>query len=84
MSNLYRRPSIDTYQVHVLAQNPNLEFFSIYSNKFFHNFHLSKSSFTCPTLPASGLAQRILKCEKLTDDGRQVMAKAHIDFGKAS
>jgi hypothetical protein len=23
-------------------------------------------------------------CEKLTDDGRQVMAKAHIAFGKVS
>jgi hypothetical protein len=28
--------------------------------------------------------RRRLKCEKLTDDGRQVMAKAHIAFGKAS
>jgi hypothetical protein len=28
---------------------------SIYSNKFFHNFHLSESSFTCPKLWASGL-----------------------------
>jgi hypothetical protein len=35
--------------------------------------------------------QRILKCEKLTDDrrrttddGHQVMAKAHIAFGKVS
>ena len=27
---------------------------------------------------------RRLKCEKLTDDGRQVMAKAHIVFGKVS
>jgi hypothetical protein len=25
-----------------------------------------------------------LKCEKLTDDERQVMAKAHIAFGKVS
>jgi hypothetical protein len=30
------------------------------SNKFFHNFHLSKSSFTCPRLQASGLARRLL------------------------
>ena len=29
------------------------------------------------------LAER-LKCEKLTDDGCQVMAKAHIAFGKVS
>jgi len=27
---------------------------SIYSNKLFHNFHLSESSFTCPWLWASG------------------------------
>jgi hypothetical protein len=27
---------------------------------------------------------RRLKCEKLTDDGRQVMAKAHTAFGKVS
>ena len=39
---------------HLLARNPNLENFSIYSNKFFHNFHLSESSFTCPRLRASG------------------------------
>ena len=38
---------------------PNLEKKN-YSNKFFHNFHLSKSSFTCPGLRASGLAQRLL------------------------
>jgi hypothetical protein len=25
-----------------------------------------------------------LKCEKLMDDGRQVMAKAHFAFGKVS
>ena len=28
--------------------------------------------------------RRSLKCEKLTDDRRQVMAKAHIAFGKVS
>ena len=31
-----------------------------------------------------GFQRRILKCEKLTDDGRQVMEKAHIAFGKVS
>jgi hypothetical protein len=31
-----------------------------------------------------GFQSRRLKCEKLTDDGRQVMAKAHIAFGKVS
>ena len=32
---------------------------SIYSSKFFHNFHLSESSFTCPGLQASGLAWKL-------------------------
>jgi hypothetical protein len=31
---------------------------------------------------AEGFQRRRLKCEKLTDDGCQVMAKAHIAFGK--
>jgi hypothetical protein len=31
----------------------------IYSNKFFHNFHLSETSFTCPRLQASGIARRL-------------------------
>jgi hypothetical protein len=33
---------------------------------------------------AEGFQRRRLKCEKLTDDGRQVMAIAHIVFGKVS
>jgi hypothetical protein len=33
---------------------------------------------------AKGFQRRRLKCEKLTDDGRQVMAKAHVAFGKVS
>jgi hypothetical protein len=33
---------------------------------------------------AEGFQRRRLKCEKLTDDGRQVMAKAHFSFGKVS
>ena len=33
---------------------------------------------------ADGFQRRRLKCEELTDDGRQVMAKAHIAFGKVS
>ena len=31
---------------------------------------------------AEGFQRRRLKCDRLTDDGRQVMAKAHIAFGK--
>jgi hypothetical protein len=33
---------------------------------------------------ADGFQRRRLQCEELTDDGRQVMAKAHIAFGKVS
>jgi hypothetical protein len=33
---------------------------------------------------ADGFQRRRLKCEKLTDDGCQVMAKVHIVFGKVS
>ena len=33
---------------------------------------------------AEGIQRRRLKCEKLMDDGRQAMAKAHIAFGKVS
>jgi hypothetical protein len=33
---------------------------------------------------AEGFQRRRLKCETLTNDGRQVMAKAHIAFGKVS
>ena len=33
---------------------------------------------------AEGFQRRRLKCEKLMDNGRQVMAKAHIAFGKVS
>jgi hypothetical protein len=36
--------------LNVFAPKPNLEKIYIYSNKFFHNFHLSESSFTCPGL----------------------------------
>jgi hypothetical protein len=33
---------------------------------------------------AEGFQRRRLKCEKLTDDRRQVMAKAHMAFGAVS
>jgi len=34
---------------------------NFYSNKFFHNFHLFESSFTCPRLWASGLERRLVQ-----------------------
>jgi hypothetical protein len=46
--------------VHLFAPKPNLEEEqNIYSNRFFNNFHLSESSFTCPGLRASGLERRL-------------------------
>jgi hypothetical protein len=33
---------------------------------------------------AERFQRRRLKCEKLTDDRRQMMAKAHLAFGKVS
>ena len=33
---------------------------------------------------AKGFQRRRLKCEKLTDDRQQVMAKAHVAFDKVS
>ena len=33
---------------------------------------------------AEGFQKRRLKCEKLTDDGCQVMVKAQLAFGKVS
>jgi hypothetical protein len=33
---------------------------------------------------AKGFQRRRLKCEKLTDDGRQVTAKTHVAFDKVS
>jgi hypothetical protein len=33
---------------------------------------------------AKGFQRRRLKCENFSDDGRQVMAKDHIAFGKVS
>jgi len=56
---------------HLLARKPNLEKLSSYSNKFFHNFHLSESSFTCPGLRASGLARRLIYKMYIVDLGEE-------------
>jgi hypothetical protein len=68
--NISFKKELDIYQAsvsvfalisfHLLARKSNLEKLSIYSNKFFHNFHLSESRFTCPWFRASGLAQRLV------------------------
>ena len=49
----------------ILARKPNLEKLSIYSNKFFNNFQKSESSFACPGLQTSGLAQRLLPSQDI-------------------
>jgi len=33
---------------------------------------------------AEGFQRRRLTCEKFTDDGREVMGKSHVAFGKVS
>ena len=45
----------------------------------FYRFFLQLSVYL-----AECFQMRRLKCAKLTDDGRQLMAKAHIAFGKVS
>ena len=52
------RPVFALIFFHLLAQKPNLEKLSIYSNKFFHNFHLAESSLTSPRFLVSWLARR--------------------------
>ena len=50
----------------------------------FQRGHSIDASYQVSLHLAEGFQRRRLKCEKLTDDGRQVMAKAHIAFGKVS
>jgi hypothetical protein len=56
MNNICILPVTSLNFFHLLAHKSNFEKNYIYSNKFFHNFHLSESNFTCPRLQASGLA----------------------------
>lgn len=53
----------------ILVRKLNSEIFSIYSDKFLHNFHFSASSFTCPWFWES------VDCEKKGFD------KKVLDFG---
>ena len=46
--------------------------------------HSIDASYQVSVHMAEGFQRRRLKCEKLTDDGCQVMAKAHLAFGKVS
>ena len=80
MSNLHRGHSIDaSHQVSVVTMFVNRSGQNVQSleRTFYICFLPSFSSF-------EGFQRRRLKCEKLTDDGRQVMPKVHIAFGKVS
>jgi hypothetical protein len=57
--SMISQPSAPAYGAQGMMKKSNLEKFSIYSNKLFHNFHLYESSFTCPWLQASGLRLRL-------------------------
>jgi hypothetical protein len=48
------------------------------------NYNLYRGPSIDISYEVSGFQRRRLKCEKLTDDGCQVMAKAHIALGKVS
>ena len=65
---------------HLLAWNPNLEFFFIYSNKFFHNFHSSESSFTCTRLDGIGLAWRLMMRNRGPCNITRIFTIAHAQF----
>jgi hypothetical protein len=49
---------------------------------YHYRVHFIDASYQVSVHLAEGFQRRRLKCEKLTDDGCQVMAKAHIAFGK--
>jgi hypothetical protein len=48
-----------TYSLCLISFPPACLKAQIYSNKFFHNFHLFEPSFTFPGLRAAGLARRL-------------------------
>jgi hypothetical protein len=49
-----------------------------------HRGHSIDASYQVSDQLVLQFQRRRLKCEKLTEDGRQVMAKAYIAFGKVS
>jgi hypothetical protein len=72
------------YQVH-FAMN------GVQTHHFSDDMHKISNLYRGPSIDApcqisvhlaEGFQRRRLKCENLTDDGCQVMAKAHIAFGK--
>ena len=85
-SNLYRGPAIDaSYQisVHLAKRRPCLLMDRDKMNILQRGPSID-ASYQVSLHLAERFQRRRLKCEKLMDDGRQVMAKARIAFGKVS
>ena len=98
--NLYRGPSIRCFLPSFGSFGQAVSEEKIFKNRPFRNKNClwqdrdkMSNLYKGPSINASyqvsvhlaeGFQRRRLKCEKLTDDGRQVMAKAHIAFGKVS
>ena len=53
----YKKIPLPVIVLNFFTYLPKDQNFSIYLNKFFHNSHLTKSSFTCPGLWASVLVR---------------------------
>ena len=93
MSKLYKGPSIDASRqvsVHLAMRFQRRNKNCLWRPCLFMDWDKISNLYRGSSIDASyqvsvHLAkwfQRRLKCEKLTDDGRQVMAKAHFAFGK--
>jgi hypothetical protein len=81
ISILYRWHAIDaSYQVsvHLAKRFQRRRFLKIGQSET----RIAYDGHVCSLHLAEGFQRRRLKCEKLTDDGCQVMTKAHISFGK--
>ena len=93
LSKLYKEPSIDASRqvsVHLAMRFQRRNKNCLWRPCLFMDWDKISNLYRGSSIDASyqvsvHLAkwfQRRLKCEKLTDDGRQVMAKAHFAFGK--
>ena len=86
MSNLYQRPSIDaSYQVSVhlakgFQRRRFLEIDQLFVNRSGQNEQSSIYASHQVSVHLAKRFQRRLKCEKLTNDGSQARAKAHMAF----
>ena len=65
-------------------QKQELPVAAMFVNGWGQNQQSLQRTFHVSVHMVEGFQRRRLKCEKLTEDGRQVMAKAHIAFGKVS